>query len=42
MAELGCIGKVSHLRIFMRRIKMRKFMILCCGHIGREKENFYF
>ena len=29
MAELGRIEKVSHLRIFTRRIKIRKFMISC-------------
>ena len=32
MAELGRIEKVSHLRIFTRRIKIRKFMISCCGN----------
>ena len=36
MAELGRTEKVLHLRIFTRRIKIRKFMISCCGTVTTE------
>ena len=31
MAEFERIEKISHLRIFTHNIKVRKFMISCCG-----------
>ena len=37
MAEFERIEKISHLRIFTHNIKIRKFMISCCGRYAEKR-----